>query len=129
MKKIVLLILFITSIFLTSCGNQENASQMPDKVLFDNMVFDYLEANDEFYVYDSDGIEIEIKLTDETMFVSYEKRADVYFIEGTDESFTIRKNGGLIMSCTGIELTCTGSESIAFYEEVPSLYKMVYSEE
>jgi uncharacterized protein YcfL len=129
MKKIGLLIFFTTFILLTGCDNQENASQMPEKVLFDNMVFDFVETDEEFYIYDSDGIEIEIKLTDETMFVSYQKRADVYFIEGTDDAFTIRKNGGLIMSCTGIELTCTGTETIDFYEEVPSLYKMVYSEE
>ena len=129
MKRILIIFTLILTITLSGCDREEDANNMPDQVLFDNMVFEYYGDEDDFYIYESDGIEIEIKLEDDTMFVSYEKRTDIFFIEGTDETFTIRKNGSLVMSCSGEELTCTGTESVDFYEGVPSLYRMVYSEE
>ena len=124
MKTLKGLLLIISFMFLVGC-------EITDQdITFDNSEFRYIGVTtDDYYLYRDDDSELEIKLDEEdTLSASYEKDGDIFIISGKEDSYTIRKNGTIIIACSGEEPTCSGVEDVSFGDDIDLLFA-VFEEE
>ena len=125
MKTLKLFLLVLSFVLLAGCSTEE-----PEDIYFDNADFEHVGITDDDYVlYRDGGNHLEIKIDDEgNIIASYERYQDIFLILGTEDNYIIRKNGTIILACSGEEIVCAGSEQVGFSDDIDVLYG-VFEEE
>ena len=124
MKILKLLILTISTVFLFGCTEKEQ------DIVFDDADFRYIGITaDDYLLFRNDNDELEIMIDEENkLTASYERGEDIFLIIGEKDSYIIRKNGTIVVACSGEELICSGVEDLGFNEEIDVLFG-VFEEE
>lgn len=125
MKTIKVFLLIITILFLIGCEEKQQ------DIFFDNADFEYIGiTNDDYLLYRDGNNDLEIMLDEEdTLTASYERSEDIFIIVGKQDSYIIRKNGVIVVACSGEELTCSGVENVSFSEDIDVLFAAFEDEE
>ena len=124
MKTLKVLLVVMSTFFLFGCSEKEK------DIVFDNEDFRYIGiTDDDFLLFRNDNDDLEIMIDEENkLTASYEKGEDIFLIIGEEDSYIIRKNGIIVVACSGDELTCSGVEDLGFSEEIDVLFD-VFEEE
>ena len=124
MKLLKVLLLVATTFFLFGCSDKK------EDIVFDNEDFRYIGITDDDYLlYRNDNDDLEIMIDEENkLTASYERGEDIFLIIGEKDSYIIRKNGTIVVACSGEELICSGVEDLGFNEEIDVLFG-VFEEE
>jgi len=127
MKKLKVLLVLSSLLLLIGCKAE---NQEVEEVLeFDNLEFSYIgDTEDDYRFYRTGAIELEVKMIDEDLTASYEKDLDIYIILGKEDSYIIRKNGDMILACSGEDIACSGIESPVFLDDIDNLFA-IFEEE
>jgi len=127
MKKIKILLVFTSLLLLVGCKSEQEEPLLD----FDNLEFSYIgDTDDDYRFYRVGSVELEVKMDeDNSLIASYEKDEDIYIITGEEDSFLIRKNGDLILACSGENIICSGMESPVFLDDIENLFALFQEEE
>lgn len=118
MKTLKVLLVVMSTFFLFGCSEKEK------DIVFDNEDFRYIGiTDDDFLLFRNDNDDLEIMIDEENkLTASYEKGEDIFLIIGEEDSYFIRKNGIIVVACSGDELICSGVEDLGFSEEIDVLF-------
>ncbi len=125
MKTLKIILFTISILFLIGCETREEEGD----IIFDNKDFTYIGiTGDDYLLYRNGTDDLEVKVDEENYLIaSYEKGEDIYLILGEEDSYLIRLNGSLVITCSGEPIVCSGQEQVDFREDIGILFA-IYDE-